>query len=66
MATDSPEDAERRQAIERELRRLEESAEYSAQSQFEQTKQWHGVNLLLGLPTEADLAAAVERSTIEA
>jgi hypothetical protein len=61
MATDSPEDADRRQAIERELRRLEESAEYSAQSQFEQTKQWRGVNLLLGLP--ASVLAAVAGAT---
>ena len=58
MATDSPEDAERRQAIERELMRLEESAKYSAQGQFEQTKQWRGVNLGLGLPASVLAAAA--------
>jgi hypothetical protein len=31
-----------------EARRLEESAMYSAQSQFERAKFWRGVNLLLG------------------
>jgi hypothetical protein len=32
-----------------EARRLEESAEYSAQSQFERAKFWRGLNLLLGV-----------------
>jgi hypothetical protein len=58
---DSPEEAQRRQAIEDELKRLEESAMYSAQGQFEETKQWRGVNLLLGLP--ASLLAAVAGAT---
>lgn len=40
----------RRSAIEAELRRLEEGAKYSGQMQFELTKQWRRVNLLLGLP----------------
>ncbi|MFE7745124.1 SLATT domain-containing protein [Nocardia sp. NPDC057455] len=49
--------ADRRQAIDEELQRLEESAMYSAQNQFEQAKQWRGVNLFLGLP--ASVLAAV-------
>ena len=48
-------------AIERELCRVEESAKYSAQIQFEQTKQWKGVNLALGVP--ASLLAAVSGAT---
>jgi len=56
-----PNDAMRRQAIETELRRVEESAKYSAQIQFEQTKQWRGVNLGLGLPASA--LAAVSGAT---
>lgn len=56
-APDSPDEAKRRKAIEDELKRLEESAMYSAQMQFELTKQWRGVNLGLGLPTSV-LAAA--------
>ncbi|MEV7054387.1 SLATT domain-containing protein [Streptomyces microflavus] len=54
-------DARRRRAIEAEFRRLEESAMYSAQMQFEQTKQWRGVNLGLGLP--ASILAAVAGTT---
>ncbi|WP_255954550.1 SLATT domain-containing protein [Streptomyces odontomachi] len=49
--------SERRKAIENELKRLEESAMYSAQIQFEQTKQWRGINLTLGIP--ATLLAAI-------
>jgi hypothetical protein len=51
----------RRQAIEAELKRLEESATYSSQAQFEQMKQWRGVNLGLGLP--ASLLAAASGAT---
>lgn len=36
--------------IGRELSRLEESARWSSQSQFEQSKFWRGWNLLLGIP----------------
>ncbi|MDX5568430.1 SLATT domain-containing protein [Streptomyces sp. ID05-04B] len=54
---ESTRDTERRKAIESELKRLEESAMYSAQIQFEQTKQWRGVNLALGVP--ATLLAAI-------
>lgn len=41
----------RRKAIAAELQRVEESAKYSAQIQFEQAKQWRSVNLGLGVPT---------------
>jgi hypothetical protein len=47
--------------METELRRLEESAMYGAQMQFEQTKHWRGVNLGLGLP--ASILAAVSGAT---
>ncbi|WP_308401157.1 SLATT domain-containing protein [Streptomyces sp. AC512_CC834] len=57
MTEEGAQEAERRKAIETELKRLEESAMYSSQMQFEQTKQWRGVNLLLGLP--ASLLAAI-------
>lgn len=62
-ATDSDigTDQVRRQAIECELHRLEESATYSAQIQFEQAKRWRGVNLGLGIP--ASLLAAVAGGT---
>lgn len=39
--------------IGRELSRLEESARWSCQSQFEQSKFWRGWNLLLGVPAFA-------------
>ncbi len=51
----------RRSAICDELERLEESAMLSAQMQFEQTKQWRGVNLGLGVP--ASVLAAVSGAT---
>jgi len=54
-------EARRRTAIESELRRLEESATYSSQMQFEQTKLWRTVNLGLGLP--ASMLAAVSGAT---
>jgi hypothetical protein len=38
------------QEIGRELSRLEESARWSSQSQFEQAKFWRGWNLWLGIP----------------
>ncbi|MGV9337922.1 SLATT domain-containing protein [Streptomyces sp. NPDC003688] len=60
-AADQADEAQRRKAIETEFRRLEESAMYSAQMQFEQTKQWRSVNLALGLP--ATTLAAVAGTT---
>jgi hypothetical protein len=51
----------RRKAIEEELHRLEESAMYSAQVQFEAAKQWRGLNLALGVP--ASVLAAVSGAT---
>lgn len=58
---DDASEAKRRKAIEDELQRLEESAKYSAQAQFELTKQWRGINLTLGLP--ASVLAAVSGAT---
>ncbi len=52
---------DRRSRIEQELLRIEESATWSAQAQFEQAKQWRGVNLMLGLP--ASVLAAVSGAT---
>jgi len=54
-------EAERREAIRDELCRIEESATYSAQGQFEQAKQWRAVNLALGLP--ASVLAAISGAT---
>ncbi len=54
-------DDERRRAIDREVRRLEESAMWSAQMQLEGTKMWRAVNLTLGLP--ASTLAAVSGVT---
>ncbi|AHH16898.1 hypothetical protein NONO_c21000 [Nocardia nova SH22a] len=54
-------ESERRQALAEEFSRLEESAMYSAQNQFEQAKQWRGINLMLGLP--ASVLAAVSGAT---
>jgi membrane protein YdbS with pleckstrin-like domain len=51
----------RRAAISAELARLEESTLYSAQNQFEQAKQWRGINLVLGVP--ASVLAAVAGAT---
>ncbi|MFD8671903.1 SLATT domain-containing protein [Streptomyces seoulensis] len=51
----------RRAAIADELRRVEESAMYSAQTQFETAKHWRGVHLLMGIPTT--LLAAVAGTT---
>jgi len=48
--------------IEAELRRIEEAAMLSAQSQFEQAKFWRAVNLLLGAP--ASVLAAIAGATI--
>lgn len=52
---------ERRQAIAAELQRIEEGAEYSSNSQFEQAKLWRGTNLALGVP--AAVLAAVAGGT---
>lgn len=51
-------DAQRREAIRVELDRLEESAKWSSQGQFEQAKRWRGVNLSLGIPTSVLAAVA--------
>lgn len=48
-------------AVEDELKRIEESATDSSQSQFAQAKLWQSVNLLLGLP--AALLAAISGGT---
>lgn len=48
----------RREAIGAELTRLEESAQYSAQGQFEETKRWRTTNLALGIPGSAIAALA--------
>lgn len=53
MDRDSADDKAR---LARELMRIEESAAYSGQSQFEQAKFWRGINLLIGVPA-ATLAA---------
>jgi len=50
-----------RGAIEDELKRIEESATYSSQSQFAQAKLWQSVNLVVGLP--AALLAAISGGT---
>jgi len=52
---------ERRRALAEEFGRLEESALYSAQNQFEQAKQWRSVNLILGVP--ASVLAAMSGAT---
>jgi hypothetical protein len=51
-------DDARRSAIGAELRRLEESAMYSAQGQFEQAKMWRAMNLALGVPAAVLAAVA--------
>lgn len=56
--TAQPTDADRREAIADELERLEESAKYSAQSQFEQAKRWRVINLWLGVPASGLAAIA--------
>jgi hypothetical protein len=53
--------AEDDQAIKDELSRIEESAMFSAQAQFEQAKYWRAVNLILGVP--AAVLAAVAGAT---
>nr|WP_272923399.1 SLATT domain-containing protein [Streptomyces sp. SID5643] len=54
-------DARRRRAIGAEFRRIEESAMYSAQCQFEETKRWRAVHFLFGVP--ATLLAAIAGTT---
>lgn len=48
-------------SLERELFRLEERAMYSSQAQFEQSKLWRGVNLIIGGP--AAIIAAISAAT---
>jgi hypothetical protein len=50
-----------REAMKEELERIEEGAEYSSNSQFEQAKLWRGTNLVLGVP--AAVLAAVAGGT---
>ncbi len=52
---------EETQSISKELDRIEESAMFSAQAQFEQAKYWRTVNLILGVP--AGVLAAVAGAT---
>jgi hypothetical protein len=52
---------EETQPIRNELSRIEESATFSAQAQFEQAKYWRAVNLILGVP--AAVLAAVAGAT---
>lgn len=52
---------QQRKAIADELERMEEGAEYSSNSQFEQAKLWRGTNLALGVP--AAVLAAVAGGT---
>lgn len=44
-----------------EFKRIEESAMYSAQCQFGETKRWRAVHLSLGIPSDpvCQMAAAV-------
>ena len=58
MSTEPPNDSSQREAIRGELQRLEESAMFSSQAQFEQTKKWRSVNYLLGIPASLLAAAA--------
>jgi hypothetical protein len=48
--------------ISAELRRIEESALYSAQSQFSSAKYWRSLNLVLGIP--AATLAAIAGTTV--
>lgn len=48
-------------AVARELDRIHESAMWSAQGQFEQTKLWRALNLILGVP--AAVLAAISGGT---
>ena len=50
-----------KKSIEIELKRIEESAMYSSQSQFEQAKFWRSINLILGVP--AAVLAAIAGAT---
>ncbi|MCX4985936.1 SLATT domain-containing protein [Streptomyces sp. NBC_00572] len=54
-------EANRRQALDAEFRRLEESAMWSAQCQFEEGKRWRATHWALGLP--ATLLAAIAGTT---
>jgi|SRR5665213_2658953 len=48
MATKTPTDTERRSAIRKEAKRINESTEHSAQNQFEYSKTWRSVDRWLG------------------
>src|SRR5579875_2856596 len=50
------------QGITDELRRIEEAATYSSQTQFSSAKFWRGLNLALGVPAAA--LAAVAGTTV--
>lgn len=52
---------EETEPIRKELCRIEESATFSAQAQFEQAKYWRAVNLILGVP--AAVLAAIAGAT---
>ncbi|MEK9520475.1 SLATT domain-containing protein [Streptomyces sp. NPDC087908] len=58
---DSDSDGRRRRSLDAEFRRLEESAMWSAQCQFEEGKRWRATHWLLGLP--ATLLAAIAGTT---
>ena len=58
MTEESELDRARKRQIQDELDRLEESAKFSAQGQFEQAKHWRRVNYWLGIPATAFAAAA--------
>ena len=51
-------DEEVKTVVIEELGRIEESSRDSAQSQFEQSKQWRAINLALGIPASALAAIA--------
>lgn len=49
-------DTSRHAGIEDELERIEESAKYSAQGQFEEAKKWRGLNFWIGVPSSVSAA----------
>jgi hypothetical protein len=51
-------DSARRGEIRKELERIEEAAISNAQTQFSSSKQWRGVNLVLGTSSAALAAVA--------
>ncbi|MFE5941869.1 SLATT domain-containing protein [Streptomyces sp. NPDC056480] len=60
-ATGADGDERRRRSLDAEFRRLEESAMWSAQCQFEEGKRWRATHWALGLP--ATLLAAIAGTT---